>query len=1212
MDFWLMQPGSVQAAFCVNIYKPMEAYHNSRDLKFRSPFGAVTAGTSIELKIDTWNGTLSSAVLRVWTEGIGETRIDMEVSDRDGGQSAAASFTPDEPSLCWYRFELTDTEGNTFFYGSSENKKGGIGRIYPGDHDCPSYQITVSRERKVPDWYKKGIVYQIFPDRFAREAGLSDADVAARITDHKNGPVRRAVPWDKPVDYAKDAVGDIEAWDFYGGSLKGIREKLGYLRGLGISVLYLNPIFEAASNHRYDTGDYLTIDPVMGNEEDFKELCSEADKLGISIILDGVFNHTGCDSIYFNKFGNYPEVGAYQSESSKYRDWFSFNDNVPDGYDSWWGMGSLPNLREENEDLQKLIYKDKDSVVRKWMRLGAKGWRLDVADEMPDYYIAGIKEAALKEKSEDALIMGEVWEDASNKESYGEKRKYFQGDELDCVMNYPFRDGVCDFLTGKCSANSFAESMYNLLENYPEEAFYSNLNLIGSHDKMRVMSIFGEAPEDIAQSEKAAYKLDNDHRGLAKARLWLAALLQMTMPGVPCIYYGDEAGMEGYADPYNRGAFPWGSEDKDCRNIYVNAMGIRNSHKIFTDGDFEPFAMGKDVFGFTRRLGNEAVTVLINRSRSETQTVNIPRLGEYAADIVGGKVYRSRRITEYEARRTGADGSRAEMSAGRSDDTGRSNEAYDNSRMDIDQTAQMNQHAGGYDPSDEISITLNRLGSAVIYFSPEQRLGIQLEEGTGVLMHITSLPNDGKSGVLGGRVFKFIDLLKEKGDKYWQILPLNPTDAAGSPYAGSSAFAGNTRLLAESDEVLNARYNTYVREHLSYSVQSAAQCRDIDEYTHFIKENAFWLDAYAMFRALKARIGEDGWKLRADKYAIYSDALWDDAGLAGEADPYRYAQFIFDKTWHEVRSYAAVQGIQIIGDLPIYVSADSSDTWQYPDVFTINVADRLKQDKGADSSSKAEHFVAGVPPDGFSAEGQLWGNPLYNWDELKKTGYHWWIERLKRVFRLYDVVRLDHFRGFEAYWVIPEGRPASEGRWNAGPGRELFVKACEALGPLPVIAEDLGYITPGVRSLIASTGFPGMDVLQFCDGDPLYGYHPAYDRIAYTGTHDNETLLGWCRNRYSGKDADIENYLAAHDEYYLNREHNKEFKERRSLASRAADRLMKEFYACEAFIRIVPIQDLLGYGNEARMNVPGTVGTNWTWQAPEPDDSKGRCKRRYR
>ncbi len=1150
----------------------MSAYHNSRNHIYREPFGAAAVGTDIKVAIDFRNELPAEVVLRIWTDGVGETRIPMSISKREGIYTATGIYTAKEPSLNWYRFEIVYADGRKAYYGAKEGRQGGEGQLYPADRDCPSYQISAYKPRKVPEWYSHGLVYQIFPDRFAREEGVTDEELESRLRGHEHGPKRRIVDWNTPVRYERNLDHSIAAWDFYGGSLKGIREKLGYLRDLGVSVIYLNPICECASNHRYDTGDYMSVDPLLGTEEDFSALCRDAEAKGISVMLDGVFNHTGCDSIYFNKYGNYESLGAYQSTDSQYRSWYSFN-NTDCGYDSWWGVGDLPSLRESDKSLREFIYGGRESVVRKWLRLGAKGWRLDVADELPDEFIAGIKQAVCEEKPDEGLLMGEVWEDASNKVAYGIRRRYFQGDELDCVMNYPFRDRVCDYLLDRCGAPELAECLYTLYENYPREAFYAGLNLLGSHDTVRILTQLGGAPDkdSLSEEERAAYRLSEAQRGGAKARLWFAVLMQMTMPGVPCVYYGDEVGAEGYADPYNRAPYPWGGGDADCLNIYRNAIGLRRSLDIFADGDFEPFAADGDVLGYTRRLGDEAVIVLINRSAEYEKDVVLPRLNEYAVDLISGRLYCCGR------------------DAGDVENTKNTKDAED--------TKDTNDTSGN---NESISVHLYRLGSAVIYFSKRQRLGKLLSPGTGVLCHITSLPNStGGQGVIGDECYRFIDYLKSRGEKYWQILPLNPTDAAGSPYAGYSAFAGNIALLPYTTDELRGMYEACKHscgtKCVGKSQRESESCNqkepvdtgavyrggadadfaadtttqsDAQEFSRFVHENAAWLDGFSMYMAVKERMQGRAWSKWNEPYREYSEELWQDESLRREADFHRYEQYILDREWSKVRRYAAERGISIIGDMAIYVSHDSADVWQYPRYFNMDEE-------------------AGVPPDCFSADGQCWGNPVYNWGELKADGYKWWLMRLERAFKLYDIVRLDHFRGFEAYWAVPRGEKSLKGHWRYGPGRELFEAAFRQFGKLPVIAEDLGYLTPGVRALVAGTGFPGMDVMQFSDTEPWAGYKPDCDRVAYTGTHDNETLLGWCRS--------------------LCRRKHGLFDEGKTAASSEAGaealrcKLLEDFYKSDAFIKIVPLQDILGLGNEARMNTPGTVGGNWSWQVSSFD-----------
>ena len=855
---------------------------------------------------------------------------------------------------------------------------------------------------------------------------------------------------------------------------------------MGITVLYINPIFEAASNHRYDTGDYEKIDPLLGNEDDFKLFCREAKNHGIRIILDGVFNHTGCDSKYFNKYGNYDSNGAWQGDNSPYREWFSFKEDGT--YDCWWGVDDLPSVVEQTESYKKYIYDDEDSVVRKWLRMGASGWRLDVADELPDDFIAGIKSAMIKENGDDALLLGEVWEDASNKISYSELRKYFLGDELDGVMNYPFRDGILAYLTGKMSAESLCEILYSLYENYPEENFYASLNLIGSHDRMRVVTKLGGAPDSYTMSDedKKNFRLSQDNFNLAKGRMWIAALLQMTMPGVPCIYYGDEAGMQGYEDPYNRGTFPWDNVDSDMFTMYQNAIRLRKTLDVFTDGDFKPLSFGSEVFGFVRETESEKAVVLVNNSLQNTNMVWLDC--EYKmSELISGQV------PEYK------DG--------------------------------------------KIGVKLYPLGSVVLYTNKGNVLSKPLEEGKGVLCHITSLPNADGSGHIGKPAFDFVDYLAANGYKYWQMLPINPVDAFGSPYAGDSAFAGNVRLLGKSNEELEEEYKAWVKQ--------SGRIRD-KEFKKFVKDNEDWLRPYAMYKSIKA--------LGSKMPSVYSESLYVNPDYADGAEYYMYRQYSFEKAWNKLHEYANSKGISIIGDMPMFVSADSSDVWAAPENFAVD--DKLVIEE-----------EAGVPPDYFAKDGQAWGNPVYKWDSMKADGYTWWLRRLERAFFLYDYVRLDHFRGFAAYWSIENGKKAIEGSWKWGPGMELFRKAYKKFGPLPVIAEDLGLITPAVRALVAGCGFTGTDVMQFYDGNPLNGYYPKENKIAYTGTHDNQTILGWCEDRYPDMDA-----------------------------KQTSEKLMQILDECDADVKIVPLQDLLGLGDESRMNMPGTTDRNWSWQAKKLPD----------
>lgn len=1060
-------------------------------LEYRDPFGAARVGSQVTLRIDVWDEPEATAKLRLWVDDKGETLIDMEGTPHGDAIRFSATFVPDEPQLVWYRFEITAANGDVWRYGARPERSTGEGAFALGEP--PSFQITCYEVLRsvFPEWYKEGIVYQIFPDRFARGKDWHErTDAALKL--HPNGPKRALVDdWYETPHYKRNEDGSIAEWDFYGGTLEGIREHLDYLESLGVTVLYLNPIFEAQSSHRYDTGNYLQIDPMLGDEESFTRLCDEARERGISIILDGVFNHTGSDSLYFNRYGNYDSVGAFQSEDSPYRSWYKL---CPDGtYSCWWGVDALPDLEESNPEYRELICGE-NGVVRKWLRAGARGWRLDVADELPDDFIAEIKAAELAEKPH-ALLIGEVWEDATTKVANGRLRKYFHGHELDGVMNYPLRHALLDYLIDKISAQEFADATMQLCENYPGEAFLSTLNLLGSHDRVRLMNILGNSPHrsTLGEEQKAAFKLDKDHRSLAVSRLWVAALMQMTLPGVPCIYYGDEAGMEGYSDPYNRGPFPWGKEDTNCTTIYRNAIAIRKALPVFVHGKFRPFALNDDVFGYWRFDGETNACVLVNRSLSHSHAVRVPMRGEAVSDIISGRPVK---VVE------GQDGPEAE-------------------------------------------VFLWPLGTSVLYFHDEQRLQAPIERGMGVLAHITSVPNGGKHGTLCGPSKAFVDWLAEAGVKYWQILPVNPCDQWGSPYAGLSAFAGNPELI------------DWPTDREAYLENLATE----PAYAEFCAKHDEWLTPYATFRAIKDLLDDDPWQNWPEKYWTYTPSLARDKRLAKGIEHNKRIQYAFQVQWNNLRSYANRRGIKLIGDMPMYVSSDSADVWAHRDIFAL--------DKDGATTSQA-----GAPPDPLGPEGQLWGNPTFRWDVLRERGYDWWMARFGRMFELYDYVRLDHFLGFSSYYSIPQGKTALQGAWRFGPGRDLFQAAYDRFGQLPIIAEDLGAVTPAVRALVASTGAPGMSVIMFQDNDVREEFRPNPGTCAFTGTHDTQTILGWCQKHFG-----------------------LEGKQAVEMARKMNASVLES--SCD--LAVLPLQDVLLLDDDARMNVPGVPDGNWKWQASQAD-----------
>ena len=399
--------------------------------------------------------------------------------------------------------------------------------------------------------------------------------------------------------------------DFYGGNFRGITEKLPYLSELGVTLLYLNPISKSFSSHRYDTGDYKTPDPMLGTEADFAALCRAAHDRGMRVILDGVYSHTGSNSLYFNKDGAFPGKGAYQSQSSPYHSWYTFH-HWPDCYNSWWGFDTLPTVNKLDPAFVKYIITDEDSVIAHWIRLGADGFRLDVADELPDEFLKLLR-SRLKELKPDALLLGEVWEDASNKVAYGCRRRYFVDGELDSVMNYPFRTAILNFVRGRDAGQGLRDTVLTIAENYPPQVLPCNMNLLGTHDTPRILTALVDDFEG-PREEQAKRHLSRNQLEVARERLLMASFLQYTLPGSPSIYYGDEALMEGHKDPFNRRPFPWGREDWELQNHYKRLGRLRRDNPALRLGDIHFFQAGDRHLGFTRSHAGETLRIYCNRS----------------------------------------------------------------------------------------------------------------------------------------------------------------------------------------------------------------------------------------------------------------------------------------------------------------------------------------------------------------------------------------------------------------------------------------------------------------------------------------------------------------------------------------------------------------------------------------------------------------------
>lgn len=601
----------------------MNIEHNSQSTFYRNPFGAVCCGCKVNLSLAISGLGIPNAINLMIKEDKGDWKyFDMSYAFSINGSDiyCATVDMPKEPSLMWYSFKIVGEDNKSIYYGNNTRQLGGVGKIYQNipDHH---FQITVyDEDYKTPDWFKEGIAYQIFPDRFFN--GNEDGSFLGARDDI----IKRN--WnDMPFYKAEQFGGEYKANDFFGGNLEGIIKKLPYLKDLGISVIYLNPIFKAYSNHKYDTGSYEEIDPMFGDEKKFSELCQKAEQFGIRIILDGVFNHTGSDSRYFNKKGTYNSIGAYQSQNSPYYSWFRFYD-WPEKYESWWGIDTLPQIEENSKELREYLLSGKDAIIKKWLRLGASGWRLDVVDELPGFFVKELSKNA-KEEKEDAVIIGEVWEDASNKIAYGERREYFMGKELDSVMNYPMKDALIDALLGYIDAKELNARLMSLKENYPAPAYYSLLNMVSGHDIERIMTLMSGAPSrhSVDKDTQSAFTLEGEKLLLAKNRSLIILTLQMTLPGVPCIFYGDEIGIWGYGDPFCRRTFPWDNiddfdHDQMMRSTYKKMIALRKSSKAFSLGEFEcVYAIGS-VYSFVRSFGDEKYVVVVNMG-SEYQRIRL-------------------------------------------------------------------------------------------------------------------------------------------------------------------------------------------------------------------------------------------------------------------------------------------------------------------------------------------------------------------------------------------------------------------------------------------------------------------------------------------------------------------------------------------------------------------------------------------------------------
>ena len=593
---------------------------DSRNSRYKTPYGAVPCETdiSITLRPPRTEG-LSDCALLLFEE-FADTRREIplafEGTEEDRALFRGTYRAPGIPELVWYGFRLRRENGDALWLGTN-----GLCE----EEDLKPWQQTVfDGSLGTPEWFGRGVTYQIFPDRFHRTFVPDPSGMPGDRSIHRD--------WGERMDYLPDETGVVCNRDFFGGNLAGVEEKLEYLHGLGVKTIYFCPLFESDSNHRYNTGDYEKIDPMLGTEADFRRLCGKAHALGIRVMLDGVFNHTGSNSRYFNADGAYPDLGAAQSRDSSYYPWYSFRD-WPEKYEAWWGIRTLPAVNEMHPEYVDYIIEGKDSIIRRWLRAGADAWRLDVADELPDEFIAKIRRVMMEENP-DSFLLGEVWEDGSNKTSYDQRRKYLLGRETHGLMNYPFRVAALAFLQGG-RAEDFVESMEIIRENYPRTAFYSGMNMLGTHDTPRILTTLGVKAEDAPKDKtaRAEYRMSEEERARGLALLRVGAVLLYAFPGSPTVYYGDETGMEGFEDPFNRGTYPWGQEDRTLQKHFALLGKLRGERVSMQTGELRWLHASGHVLAFVREEDRELTAAILNVG-TETAELSFPWPGRLASDAI--------------------------------------------------------------------------------------------------------------------------------------------------------------------------------------------------------------------------------------------------------------------------------------------------------------------------------------------------------------------------------------------------------------------------------------------------------------------------------------------------------------------------------------------------------------------------------------------------
>ena len=576
----------------------MRILYNSKELQYKDPFGSLIPGQdcTLQILIPTTVGTTGVECLFQYEDGSHAFSVPMEFDCANGAyQRFRGCFCFDKPALYFYYFRITGRTGTFRLF-----KQGNDTNMEAGD----LWQVScVPADFHAPDWAMGATIYQVFPDRFCRNGNCDLTGKLTPYTVHEN--------WGEEVQWQPTEEGLVLNNDFFGGNFRGITEKMDYIASLGTTILYLNPISKSFSNHRYDTGDYKTPDPMLGTEADFTALCDAAHRRGIRVILDGVFSHTGSNSLYFDREGCFGGNGAYCSKESPYYSWYTFY-NWPGSYNAWWGFDTLPTVNKMDSAFIDYIITAEDSVIAHWLKAGCDGFRLDVADELPSEFLALLK-TRLRQLKPDALLLGEVWEDASNKVAYNKRCRYFVDGTLDSVMNYPFRTAIINFLRDRDGGNALKETVMTIAENYPREVFLSNMNLLGTHDTPRILTALVD-DFDGSREEKAKRRLSPQLLAVAQERLLMASVLQYTLPGSPSLYYADETGMEGYKDPFNRRTYPWGRENQQLLEHFRMLGNLRKTYDALRLGDISFFHAEDQKLSYSRTHGTQRIRICINRS----------------------------------------------------------------------------------------------------------------------------------------------------------------------------------------------------------------------------------------------------------------------------------------------------------------------------------------------------------------------------------------------------------------------------------------------------------------------------------------------------------------------------------------------------------------------------------------------------------------------